>query len=92
MLVLQNKLLLLASCRTVLPGLVGRRISPAVQDNPMSMCSAKTSVVTSSPARWRASPVGIPDDAVHEVKVHEAEAGDRRAQVKINHILPADPP
>lgn len=37
-------------------------------------------------------PVGVPDNAVHEVEVHQAEARHRRAQVKVNDILLADPP
>ena len=38
------------------------------------------------------SPVGISDNAVHEVEVHQPEARDRGTQVQVNHILPAHPP
>lgn len=38
------------------------------------------------------SPVGIPDDAVHEVVVHEAEARDWRPQVEVNDVLLAYSP
>ena len=37
-------------------------------------------------------PVGISHYAVHEVVVHEPEAGDRWAQVQVYHMLPGHPP
>lgn len=42
--------------------------------------------------RQQRRPVGIPDNPVHEVEIHEAEARHRGAQVKVDDVLLADPP
>ena len=39
------------------------------------------------PRSQEPAPVGVPHDAVHEVVVHEAEAGDRGPEVQVDNVL-----